>query len=104
MRSLIFAPFTVAGLAVSAVLFGVKLFAAIDAAVRPQSAYRVSDKQSKAFWVVILVVAVLAFGWGLLGLAGLIAAIVYLVDVRPRLREVRAGRSQGSTYGPYGPW
>lgn len=86
----------------------VKLWALIDAAIRPAPLYVAADKQTKPLWVAILGVAIaldLLIGRGFLGLfavAGLIAAIIYLVDVRPRLREIQGG-SRGSS-GPYGPW
>jgi predicted CDP-diglyceride synthetase/phosphatidate cytidylyltransferase len=64
-----------------------KLVALIDAAVRPERAYVAAGKQTKTFWVVILVLAlVLTFG-SFLSLLGLVAAIVYLVDVRPAVRQ-----------------
>ena len=86
-----------------------KVFCLIDAAVRREDAYRAADKQKKAFWVVILAVAAVwdfFFGSliGILSIAGLIAAIVYLVDVRPALRQVDGRRRGGGQMGPYGPW
>jgi hypothetical protein len=41
-----------------------------------------------------------------LNVAGTIACIVFLVDVRPALRQVsgRGGSGGGSRMGPYGPW
>ncbi len=74
-------------------LLALKLFALVDAAVRPERFWRAAVSQSKTFWLVLLVLAVIFGGIGILGLAGLVAAIVYLVDVRPKLREVRGGRS-----------
>ena len=78
--------------------FGLKLWALVDAATRPKQAYEVAGKLSKLAWVAILAAAVLLGGTsvlGLFGLIGLVAAIVYLVDVRPAVREVRPG-------GPWG--
>ena len=69
-----------------------KVIAFIDAAIRPASAYEAAGKQTKTFWLVILGLAVVMFSIGLLGLAGLIAAIVYLVDVRPAIRGLGGGR------------
>lgn len=85
-----------------------KVFCLIDAAVRREDAYRAADKQKKVFWVVLLAAAVVwdfFFGAliGILSIAGLIAAIVYLVDVRPALKQVD-GRRGGGQMGPYGPW
>ena len=86
-----------------------KVFCLFDAAIRREDAYRAADKQKKSFWLIVLgiavVVDVLPTGLGLLlMLAGLVAAIVYLVDVRPALKQVGGRRGGGSQQGPYGPW
>ena len=72
--------------------WALKLWALVDAAVRPQAAFVAAGKLSKIAWVAILAVAVLIGGadvMGLFGLLGIVAAIVYLVDVRPAVRELR---------------
>jgi Protein of unknown function (DUF2516) len=74
----------------------VKVWALIDAIIRPAQSYVATSKQTKVFWVVILVLAAVIPGIGILGLAGLIAAIVYLVDVRPALRDASGGRGRSS--------
>ncbi|MDT0452370.1 DUF2516 family protein [Streptomyces hesseae] len=84
----------------------------VDAAVRREDAYRAADKQSKGFWLIILGIAVavnLFFGiLNFLPILGLIATIVYMVDVRPALRGAsgRGGprRRGSSSDGPYGPY
>jgi formate-dependent nitrite reductase membrane component NrfD len=97
-----------------------KVFVFIDAAFRRADAYRAVDKQTKPFWLIVLglAVAVSLFavpGLGqMLSLIGLVAAIVYMVDVRPRIRAIspqrRGGKRLGgkkddrSNMGPYGPW
>jgi hypothetical protein len=81
----------------------VKVAALLDAAMRPQSAYVAADKQTKTLWVVLLVVAVVSTGMAFLSLAGLVAALVYLLDVRPAVKDVPRGGSQ-QHMGPYGPW
>ncbi|WP_237536102.1 DUF2516 family protein [Streptomyces sp. SID3343] len=87
-----------------------KVFCLFDAAFRREDAFRAADKQKKSFWLILLgvavVVDVLPTGLGLmLMLAGLVAAIVYLVDVRPALKQVGGRRGGGGTHmGPYGPW
>ena len=91
-----------------------KVFALIDAAVRPDAAYSAAEKQTKTLWLVLLGLAVgiqLLSGnlFGPLGinLFGLVAAIVYIVDVRPAVRALgRGGRGggDGRHMGPYGPW
>ena len=74
-----------------------KIWALADAVYRPAPAYVAAGKLTKLAWVAILAVAVLLTGGdflGLLGLVAVVAAIVYLVDVRPAVRGVRPG----------GPW
>ncbi|MHB1615408.1 MAG: DUF2516 family protein, partial [Actinomycetes bacterium] len=93
----------------------VKGYALVDAAVRRADAYPAAGKKSKALWLVILGLGFvwnLVFGgfMSLLDIAGLIGALVYLVDVRPALTQVgggprRRGRrnpDEGPTHmGPY---
>ena len=78
--------------------FALKLWALVDACVRPTQAFPAAGKLTKIAWVAILAVALLLGGFsvfGLFGLIGTVAAIVYLVDVRPAVRELRRG-------GPWG--
>ncbi|MER6315174.1 DUF2516 family protein [Streptomyces sp. NPDC001581] len=77
-----------------------------------EEAYRAADKQTKTFWLVILGITVLVdalLGMLFLQIAGLVATIVFFVDVRPALKQVsgggRGGRRGGSSSdGPYGPY
>ncbi|MFJ6542496.1 DUF2516 family protein [Streptomyces sp. NPDC003656] len=60
-----------------------------------EDAYRAADKQNKGFWLIILGVAVavnLLVPMLFLQLAGLVATIVFFVDVRPALTRVSGGR------------
>ena len=78
--------------------FGLKVWALVDACTRPQPAYVAAGKLTKIAWVAILAAAVLIQGasvFGIFGLLGTVAAIVYLVDVRPAVRELKRG-------GPWG--
>ncbi|WP_406200192.1 DUF2516 family protein [Kitasatospora sp. NBC_01560] len=102
-------PFWWAGVAI----LGFKLFALIDAATRREDAYRAADKKTKGFWLAVLGVAFgldLLFGvdplYSFLTLAGLVAAIVYMVDVRPAIKALtnRGGGGDRRNAGPYGPW
>lgn len=93
----------------SLALLAVMVVALIDASLRPGAAYVAASKQTKTLWVLVLAVASAASFVGgvtsLFGVAGLIAAIVYFVDVRPALRAVGGGgRGRSSSDGPYGPW
>ncbi|MFD8547376.1 DUF2516 family protein [Streptomyces sp. NPDC059649] len=85
----------------------------IDAAVRREDAYRAASKQTKPMWLIFLSIAtallfvlpVMSF----LPIIGVIAVIVYTVDVRPALRAVSGGgrgprRGGSSSDGPYGPF
>ncbi|WP_223188965.1 DUF2516 family protein [Streptomyces sp. TRM68416] len=87
----------------------------VMAALFREDAYRASSKQSKGFWLIILGIAVavnLLIPMLFLQIAGLIASIVFLVDVRPALIQVsgggwgrrRGGGGGSSSDGPYGPW
>ena len=71
----------------------VEIYALVDAALAPAAAYVAAGKLTKQAWLAILgvsVVVVLLSGWlGTLGLAAIVATIVYFVDVRPALRRVR---------------
>ncbi|MEU3407041.1 DUF2516 family protein [Streptomyces racemochromogenes] len=76
-----------------------------------EDAYRAADKQTKTFWLVILGVTVLVdffLGMLFLQIAGLVASIVFFVDVRPALKQVSGGgnrrRGGSSSDGPYGPY
>ncbi|OKJ99848.1 MULTISPECIES: DUF2516 family protein [unclassified Streptomyces] len=83
------------------------------AATAREDAYRAADKQTKMFWLIILGVTVavnLLVPMLFLQIAGLVASIVFMVDVRPALQQVsgggRGGRRGGgsSSDGPYGPY
>ncbi|MEV7615740.1 DUF2516 family protein [Streptomyces sp. NPDC089799] len=80
----------------------------VFALVAREDAYRAADKQTKTFWLVILGITVLVdlfLGMLFLQIAGLIASIVFMVDVRPALRQVSGGGKRGSSSdGPYGPY
>ncbi len=93
-------------------LMGLAAFGLADAAFRREDAFRAANKQNKIFWLIILAIA-LAVSYlfsvlAMLPVAGAVASIVYLVDVRPALRQVSGGggrRSGGSSSdGPYGPY
>jgi hypothetical protein len=78
---------------VSLVMFVLQAFAFVDAATHRPDAYAAADKLTKNAWMIILglgVVAHLLF-WNpmsLFNLAGIVAAIVYLVDVRPAIKSL----------------
>lgn len=68
----------------------VKLFALIDAVVRPAKSYAAMGKLTKPGWLLILFLSlavhvVWASPLSIFSLAGTVAAFVYLLDVRPAL-------------------
>jgi hypothetical protein len=91
-------------------LIAFKLFAFVDAMIRPGPAYEAAGKLTKVAWPIFLGLAVLVdVKWGgvtsILTILGTIAAIVYVVDVRPALRELTGKNNpKGGQTGPYGPW
>ncbi|GAA3478500.1 DUF2516 family protein [Streptomyces sp. NPDC005151] len=80
------------------------------AATAREDAYRAADKQKKSFWLIILGITVavnLFVPMLFLQLAGAVASIVFMVDVRPALKAVSGGggrRGGSSSDGPYGPY
>ncbi|MCX4973409.1 MULTISPECIES: DUF2516 family protein [unclassified Streptomyces] len=85
--------------------------ALVMAALARDDAYRAADKQNKMFWLIILGVTVavnLLVPMIFLQIAGLVATIVFFVDVRPAIRQVSGGgggrRGGSSSDGPYGPY
>ncbi|MGW4228360.1 DUF2516 family protein [Streptomyces sp. NPDC004980] len=85
--------------------------ALVFAATAREDAYRAADKQKKSFWLIILGVTVvvnLVIPILFLQIAGVIASIVFMVDVRPALKAVSGGgggsRGGSSSDGPYGPY
>ncbi len=89
------------------------VFAFVDAATRREDAYRAAGKKTKPFWLIVLGASALVSYFlpllSFLPIIGVIATIVYMVDVRPAVREIAggAGRRRGggsSSDGPYGPF
>ncbi|WP_206439314.1 DUF2516 family protein [Streptomyces scabichelini] len=83
--------------------------ALVLAAMARDDAYVAADKKNKMFWLIILGVTVavnLLVPILFLQIAGLIATIVFFVDVRPALKQVSGGGRRGgsSSDGPYGPY
>lgn len=85
----------------SLILFALQIVAlggaayAVFHAVRQRSdAFTAVDKLTKPVWLGILVVALLvifAFGINFIGLIGIVAVCVYLVDVRPKVDGIQRG-------------
>ncbi|MBO0801763.1 MAG: DUF2516 family protein [Nocardiopsaceae bacterium] len=106
-----YAPLAYFFLALTLAAFVVETWAFIDAITRPAQAFAAAGKQTKKIWLLILGVAFVIGAYGaaygtspvdILAVAAFVAAAIYLVDVRPKVREFRNGR--GGSNGPYGPW
>ena len=82
-------PLGYAFIVIHAVVFVVKLVALIDCLRRPPAAFVAMEKQTKQFWTIALVAALLVTPFLFLSIIGLVAAIVYLVDVRPAVSPGR---------------
>jgi len=80
------------------------VWALVDCITRPERAFVIAGKQTKQIWLAITGVAALFALVGFFALIALVAAIVYFVDVRPRVREIPRGGGSSQHQGPYGPW
>jgi hypothetical protein len=73
------------------------LWAFVDALIRPAPGFVAAGKLTKPAWAAITgVAALVVYLFGLmsfLGLPAIVAAVVYLVDVRPAVRGLRRGNS-----------
>ena len=98
--------YIVLGLSIAAL--GVEIYAVVDCVRRRPDAFVAAGKRTKQFWLLVTGVAVLLGfvalgGVGFLAIVAVIAAGVYLADVKPALDQVM-GRGSGQADGPYGPW
>jgi hypothetical protein len=102
-------------LILSVAAFGIEVFALVDCITRKPGKFVSAGKLTKPLWLIMLgVAAALGFialpypigggqgALGLLSIIGVVAAAVYLTDVRPAVRGA-TGRDGGRS-GPYGPW
>ncbi|KGN34340.1 hypothetical protein N802_13425 [Knoellia sinensis KCTC 19936] len=95
---------TIAALAVEAYAF-------VHALKTRPDAFAAAGKRTKNFWLAVTGLAVLlgfvALGGTILFLAiiGVVAAGIYLADVKPAVDSVQGrGRGNNLHQGPYGPW
>ena len=84
-----------------------EVFSLVDALRHRPDAFVAAGKRTKQFWMLVTGLAVLLGfvalgGVGFLAIIAIVAAGVYLADVKPALDQVM-GRGSG-TQGPYGPW
>lgn len=89
------------------VVFALCVWALVDLLLRPASAFTSAGKRTKNFWLLILAVATFFSFLALpplqllrfLGLISAVAAIVYLVDVKPAIAPY-SRRRRGPGRGP----
>ncbi len=78
--------------ALNIVFLGVAAFALIDVLRRPAQAFPAVERQTKVSWGLftgISAAVILIFGAvNFLGIIGVIVTMFYLVDVRPKVREI----------------
>jgi hypothetical protein len=77
-------------------LVALRTWAVADCAVRKAAAFPAANKLTKPAWLAILIVggvlgSLFSYPLNLLSLASVVAAVVYLADVRPAVREVSGG-------------
>jgi hypothetical protein len=89
--------------------FVVESWAFFSAIRQPAAAFTAASKQTKPIWLLITGIAFVIGIGGAIGylqlfsifpIVAFVAAAIYLVDVRPKVQQVRPGQQQG----PYGPW
>jgi hypothetical protein len=96
-------------LALGFIALGIEVWAFSDCVRRPGTAFEAAFKRTKGFWLALtggaVVVGLLsAFsggGFNLFQIIAIVAACVYLADVKPAVSQT-SGR--GGSQGPYGPW
>jgi hypothetical protein len=89
----------------------VEVWAFVDAVRRPAGAFVAAGKQTRQIWLLISGLAMVlgfVFWWvggitSFLAVAAFVAAAIYHVDVKPKVKEIRGGGG-GTSHGPYGPW
>lgn len=87
-------------------LLATTVFAFVDALRHREDAYRASGKMTKPRWLLITGLAavfallVVQRPLGLFGIIAVVAAGVYLADVRPALQQVESRRG-GSSHRPW---
>lgn len=79
------------------VFLALKAFAFIDCLRQPRAAFPAIDRKSKGLWLTLTAVGLatavlIGQTLGLIGLAGVVIALIYLFDVRPKIRDITGRR------------
>lgn len=98
-------------LALGVAALAIQVWAVVDAAMTRPDAFVATGKRTKQFWLVVTAVgALIGFiffmnPFNLFSLIAIVAAAIYLTDVRPAVAQIRGrGRPGAGSSGPYGPW
>ncbi|ANS79997.1 hypothetical protein SGUI_2601 [Serinicoccus hydrothermalis] len=91
-------------------LFAMMIWALVDCLRTRQDAFAAAGKRTKTFWSLITGGAAL-LGFISIGnvlsiftVISVVAAGVYLADVRPAVKTVQGRGGSNNHMGPYGPW
>jgi hypothetical protein len=72
-----------------------QVWAAVDCVIRPTQTFVAAGKLTKPAWLAITIVALVVglptLPFSLFGIVATVASIVYLVDVRPAVKEIQGG-------------
>lgn len=82
-------------LVLDVIALGFAVFALIDVLRTRADAFPAVDRQTKAAWLVFLGLSIVIIPFGVvnfLGIIGVIVTMFYLVDVRPKVREITRSR------------
>jgi hypothetical protein len=121
--NMIYGVFNLLFLVLAVAILGMSIYALVHALRVPPNAFISAGKLKKNLWLLILGLATLfsaagaleyfngfmrvggqaflGIGLGLFSIAAVIAATIYIVDVKPAVKGM-GGR--GGNNGPYGPW
>lgn len=80
-------------LAIWVLFLVVKGYAFVDCIRRPTAAFPAVGRQSKVLWMILTGAALLTgllpgMTLNIIGIAGIVASLIYLFDVRPKIREI----------------
>lgn len=84
-------------LALWVVTLAIKGFAFVDCIRRPKAAFPAVGRQSKALWLILTGLAagtglVPGYTLNLIGLAGIVVALIYVFDIRPKIIDITSRR------------
>ncbi len=84
-------------LALWVVTLALKAFAFVDCVRRPAQAFPAVGRQSKALWLILTGLAAgtgffPGFTLNLIGLAGIVVALIYVFDIRTKIIEITSRR------------